>query len=83
MINEKYGKWMDNVFVSFKKDIFTVLPDGTLEIRGKSWTKWKKGDHPGTDRVRRCRLANEQQARNVVEIIAKLDWDDYKKGKKK
>lgn len=76
------GKWLDNVFVSFRRDMFTVLPDGKLEIRGNGWTKWKKGDHRGTDRVRVCRLANEQQARRIVELIAKMDWVEYKKRKK-
>ena len=83
MKNKPYGKWIDNVFVTFRKDFFTVLPDGTLEIRGKGWVKWKKGDNLGTDKVRICKLKDEQQARGVAEMVAELDWNDYKKEKKK
>ena len=61
--------WVDNTLVAPDKSLFTVLEDGTLEIRGKGWERRKKGDPPGADRPRICRLGDPQRARRIAEMV--------------
>lgn len=63
------GTWVNNVFVH-GKELFTVFPDGTLEIRGPGWDgRKRKGDTEMTDRPRVCKLDSEEEARRIVELI--------------
>ena len=67
------SKWLDNSLIS-GKSIFTVLPDGTLEIRGPGWEHRKrKGDTINTDRPRICHLGSEEAAKRMAEILANMD----------
>ncbi len=69
----KQVTWIDNVLATDRGDLFTVLPDGTLEIRGKCWDRRRrKGESPDSDRPRVCRFENEMQARKVAELVAEI-----------
>lgn len=62
-------QWIENVCIA-GRDLFTVFPDGTLEIRGPGWDhKRRKGDTDMTDRPRICKLGTEERARKIVELI--------------
>lgn len=63
-------KWVDNILVATDGTLFTVLPSGTLEIRGEGWGRRRK--HTGEDRVRVCRLGDEDLARSIAEEVASL-----------
>ena len=82
-IVSKFGKWCDNVFVTVGRDFMTVTDDGNLEIRGKGWTRWKKGDHPGTDRVRICKIECVASARKIAEMIAEMMYGKLDKDNKR
>lgn len=60
-------EWIDDCAVVPDPDVagytlFTVLPDGTLEIRGPEWKK--RRTYP--------RLQSEEQARRVAERLSQL-----------
>jgi len=64
--------WIDNTLVSPARSLFTVFPDGRLEIRGDGWDRRRRGDPPLADRPRVCRLDNEAQARRVAEMVVEM-----------
>ena len=69
------SQWVDNCLVS-GRDIFTVLPDGTLEIRGPGWEgRKRKGDTPNTDRPRLCKFSSVEEAKRMADIIANAQGD--------
>jgi len=64
--------WVDNVLVAPDGSLFTVFPDGTLEIRGKGWERRRRGDPPMADRPRVCKLDNEPRARRIAEMVVEM-----------
>ncbi len=64
-------QWIDNVLVAPNGDLYTVLPNGTLEIRGKGWGRSNK-KNPGRDVVRVCPIGNVNSARQVAEYIVRF-----------
>lgn len=65
-------QWIDNTLVSPSGDLYTILSDGTLEIRGKGWGRANK-KNPGKDIVRICPLKDINLARQVAEKIVSLE----------
>lgn len=65
--------WYDNILVN-GKDLYTVLPDGTLEIRGPGWDRRRRrGDTPMTDRSRVCRCGSPEKAKRIAELVVQLE----------
>lgn len=64
MLKAEYGKWAGNTLISAKKELFTILPGGILEIRG-----------PGQDVVRVCKLRSVRRARRIAELIVLIDYE--------
>ena len=65
--------WLDNIFVARDGSLFTVLDDGTVEIRGPGWSRRRKrGDPPGADRPRICKLGSVARARRIVEMVNEI-----------
>lgn len=65
--------WVDNILLADDGSLFTVLPGGTLEIRGDGWTgPRRRKQPPGADNPRVCLLGDEASARRIAELIAKM-----------
>ena len=65
--------WLENNFVAPDGSIFTVLSDGTVEIRGPGWDgRRRKGQPPGADNPRVCHLGSEATARRIVQMVADM-----------
>jgi hypothetical protein len=66
-------EWAGNTLVAEDRSLFTVLDDGTLEIRGDGWDrKRKKKEHPDTDRPRVLKFKNKKIAVQMAEAIARF-----------
>lgn len=67
--------WVDNIFVAPDRSMFTVRPNGDVEIRGPGWDmKKRRGDTPMTDRPRLCKLGSVERARRIVEMIVDITY---------
>lgn len=65
--------WVDNILLVNDGSMFTVLPDGTLELRGPGWEgRRRRGQPPGADNPRICRLGSESAARRIAELVARI-----------
>jgi hypothetical protein len=88
-MNPAIGKWVEDTFVTFERDLFTVTPEGNLELRGNGWGPTRRGHGPKVERrkkrtgefsdeVRVCKFGSVKRARRMAEVLAKLLWEQHR-----
>lgn len=82
------GTWCGNTLVAFNKDLFTLRPNGILEIRGTGWGPTRRNGNKrklndGSDLVRTYNLRSAARAKRVAEFIVQLMYEEEIKAKEK
>lgn len=79
-----YGNWAGDSLVSSLGDIYTITPEGNLEIRGKGWgptIRSRKRDP--YDRVSICKFGSKERAKAIAEMTAILTSKTVQEDSKK